>query len=343
MFIDSVVLTAEAGRGGHGSIAFRREKHVPKGGPSGGSGGKGGDIVVFCDPQAATLLDLRYRKQYKAKRGDHGSGEKKSGRGADDVIIRVPAGTLVYDDETGEQIADFTKAHQSKVVCRGGDGGRGNASFATPTIQAPRRAEDGYPGQSLRLRFELKVMADVGLVGRPNAGKSTLLSVVSAARPKVADYPFTTLKPHLGIVRAGEFESFVLADIPGLIEGAHLGKGLGHQFLRHIQRARVLVYLIDITEDDPKAVYQELRSELKEFDASLAGRPARIALTKADLMPDKSQQEERRALFDDPPHVISSVSGSGIPRWIRDVYEVQKALRLEQEQLDRELAEEDET
>lgn len=343
MFIDSVVLNAEAGRGGHGSIAFRREKHVPKGGPSGGSGGKGGDIVVLCDPQAATLLDLRYRRQYRARRGDHGSGDNKSGRGADDVIIRVPAGTLVFDDETGEQIADFTKGNQKKVVCRGGDGGRGNASFATPTIQAPRRAEDGYSGQSRKLRFELKVMADVGLVGRPNAGKSTLLSVVSAARPKVADYPFTTLEPHLGIVRVGEFESFVLADIPGLIEGAHLGKGLGHRFLRHIQRARVLVYLIDITEDDPRAVYSELQTELKEFDAGLATRPTLVALTKADLMPDKSLQDEHRALFDEPPLVISSVSGFGMPHWIRKVYEVQKALRMEEEQIDRELAEEDET
>jgi GTP-binding protein len=327
MFIDSVVVSAEAGGGGHGMIAFRREKHVPKGGPSGGNGGRGGDIVVVCDAHASTLLDLHYRRHYKAKRGQHGSGSDRHGRSSEDVIIRVPAGTLVYDDESGALLADLTQAEERVVVCRGGRGGRGNAAFATPTIQAPRTAEDGHPGEKRRLRFELKVMADVGLVGRPNAGKSTLLSVVSAAHPKIADYPFTTTEPHLGLVRVGDYESFVLADIPGLIEGAHRGKGLGHRFLRHVQRARVLVYLIDITEADPAAVRAELHSELERFDPQLTRRPALVTLSKIDLLTADSDRQQKMACFDAEPLLISAVTGEGMPVWTRRVHELHKEMQ----------------
>jgi len=337
MFVDSVVVSAQAGAGGHGMIAFRREKHVPKGGPSGGNGGHGGHIFVVCDPHASTLLDLRYRRHYKAQRGDHGSGSNKHGKSGSHLDIRVPVGTLVFDDDSGEAIADLTKAGDRVVVCRGGRGGRGNASFATPLIQAPRTAEDGRPGDSKMLRFELKVMADVGLVGRPNAGKSTLLSSVSAARPKVADYPFTTTEPHLGIVRAGDFESFVLADIPGLIEGAHAGRGLGHQFLRHIQRARVLVYLVDITDPDPVGTHTELQQELEQFDATLLDRPSLVVLSKIDLCLDPEQRQEKQALFDVPPLLLSAVSREGLDRWIRQVFamhrvELEHQLRLAREE-----------
>lgn len=331
MFVDSVVVKGTAGNGGHGMIAFRREKHVPKGGPSGGNGGKGGDVIVQCDTQLMTLLDLRYRKHYKAKRGAHGSGSDKHGRSGADVTIPVPAGTTVFDDTTGEQLADLTEDGQSVVVCKGGRGGRGNAAFKSPTIQAPREAEDGRPGEIRQLRFELKVMADVGLVGRPNAGKSTLLATVSAARPKIADYPFTTLEPHLGIVGAGEFESFVLADIPGLIEGAHLGKGLGHRFLRHIQRTRVLVFLIDITESDPAAVLSELKSELEQFDPSLLDRKEIVTLSKIDLLPGLEERKRVAAAFASSPLLLSAVSGEGKQEWIRAAFELLKEAKAEEE------------
>lgn len=336
MFIDSVVVAAAAGTGGHGMIAFRREKHVPKGGPSGGDGGRGGDVIVVCDPQAHTLLDLRYRRHYKAGRGAHGSGSQRAGRSGEDVEIKVPMGTLVYDDESGDVLADLVTAGERVVVCKGGRGGRGNAAFTTPVMRAPRTAEDGRPGEVRKLRFELKVMADVGLVGRPNAGKSTLLSTVSAARPKIADYPFTTREPHLGIVRAGEFASFVLADIPGLIEGAHAGRGLGHQFLRHIQRARVLVFLIDITEPDPPAVLAELSNELEKFDASLLDRPRVLTLTKADLLTDPGAREAAAAQFSERPLVISAVTGEGMEAWVRQVYEMHRKLAAEAEAAARE-------
>ena len=320
MFVDSVVVFAQAGAGGSGMIAFRREKHVPKGGPSGGDGGRGGHVLVRCDPQATTLLDLRYRKHYKAGRGAHGSGSNKSGRSGEDVEIRVPVGTLIYDDATSEQLADLVTPDEQIVVCRGGRGGRGNAAFTSPVMRAPRTAEDGSPGEARTLRFELKIMADVGLVGRPNAGKSTLLAAVSAARPKIAPYPFTTREPHLGIVRAGEYASFVLADIPGLIEGAHQGRGLGHQFLRHIQRARVLVYLIDASDEDPPAVLAELRAELGAFDPNLLSRPSILTLSKADLLFDAEAREARRRTLSPEPLLISAVTGEGMEAWVRHVF-----------------------
>lgn len=311
-------------------IAFRREKHVPKGGPSGGNGGRGGDVIAVCDAQLATLLDLRYRRHYKGGRGAHGSGADKSGKSGHDALIRVPPGTVIFDHETGEPIADMTVDGQQVVICKGGRGGRGNAAFATALIQAPREAEDGRPGVERTLRFELKVIADVGLVGRPNAGKSTLLASVSAARPKIAEYPFTTLEPHLGIVRVGDYESFVLADIPGLIEGAHLGKGLGHRFLRHIQRTRVLVYLIDVTEPDPLSVLRELRFELERFDPELASRASVVTLSKIDLLPDSNRRAEVAGAFDPAPLLLSAVSGEGRNEWVRAAYELLKKVRAKQ-------------
>jgi GTP-binding protein len=332
MFVYSVVVSAEAGTGGHGMIAFRREKHVPKGGPSGGNGGRGGDIIVVCNDHLRTLLDLRYRRHYRAGRGDHGSGGNRAGRSAQDVEIPVPPGTLVYDDDSGDLLADITTTGQRVMVCCGGRGGRGNAAFASPTVRAPRKAEDGSPGEPRRLRFELKLMADVGLVGRPNAGKSTLLSVVSAARPKIAEYPFTTTEPHLGIVGVRELESFVLADIPGLIEGAHKGRGLGHRFLRHVQRARVLVYLIDITEEDPAAVQAELHHELEAFDTELAQRPAFVTLSKVDLLMEADLRQAKADIFDQPPLLISSVTGEGIEVWKHTANElIARAIESERE------------
>jgi GTP-binding protein len=241
------------------------------------------------------------------------------------VEVRVPPGTLVFDDESGEQIADLVTAGERFIVCRGGRGGRGNAAFTSPVMRAPRTAEDGSPGQVRKLRFELKVMADVGLVGRPNAGKSTLLSAVSAARPKIADYPFTTKEPHLGIVKAGDYASFVLADIPGLIAGAHAGRGLGHQFLRHIQRARVLIYLIDITDPEPVSVLRELQDELERFDPTLLQRPCTVTLTKADLCTAVADREAVQSRFDQAPLCISAVTGEGVSAWIRHVYALHEA------------------
>ena len=267
-------------------MSFHREKFVAKGGPDGGDGGRGGSIILKGDRQLRTLMDYVYRREYKAKRGQHGMGSNKHGRKGPDIILKVPLGTLVKDAENGEILADITEDGQSFVVARGGRGGKGNARFATPTHRSPREWEVGEPGEERRIELELKLIADIGLVGFPNAGKSTLLSTISAARPKIADYPFTTLAPNLGIVRYENFTSFIVADIPGLIEGAHEGKGLGHQFLRHIERTRALAYLIDITEEDPQAVYKTLWNELHSFSERLVHKPSIIVLTKIDLLDD---------------------------------------------------------
>ncbi len=283
MFVDRVHIRVRAGDGGNGVVSFRREAFVPKGGPDGGDGGRGGSVIFRVDPQLGTLLDLRYSPEIRAGNGRHGSGAKKTGKSGKDVVIRIPPGTVILEESSRKVLGDLTESGQELIVAKGGAGGRGNAHFATPTMRAPRKATPGKPGRELELRLELKLIADVGLVGMPNAGKSTLLSVVSAARPEIAEYPFTTLTPHLGIVRAGEMDSFVMADIPGLIEGAAEGKGLGHQFLRHIERTRVLCILIDTLDSAPGDTLETLLAELERYNADLPSRPRLVVRTKTDL------------------------------------------------------------
>ena len=290
MFIDEAVIEVEAGRGGNGCISFRREKHVPRGGPDGGDGGDGGSVLLTADTHLSTLLDFHYKRRYKAGSGGHGSGSNRRGRNGKSMTLRVPVGTLVYDADTGALLADLAYPGMQFVAARGGKGGRGNAHFATPTRQTPRFAEKGLPGERRTLRLELKLLADVGIVGMPNAGKSTLISRISAAKPKIADYPFTTLVPNLGVVQYQD-QSFVVADIPGLIEGAHAGVGLGHQFLRHVERARLLLYLIDVSPFaivPPLEAFEMLRRELELYNSDLAQKPALVALNKIDaLVPDE--------------------------------------------------------
>lgn len=283
MFIDRAKIEVLAGNGGNGIVSFRREKYVPKGGPNGGDGGKGGDVIIQTDVNLHTLLDFQYRRRFKAESGKHGQGANKTGRSGQDMIIRVPNGTIIKDSDTQEILADLAEIDQFIVVAKGGKGGRGNARFATPTHQTPRTAEPGEEGEIRTLLLELKLIADVGLVGLPNAGKSTLLSRLTAARPKIADYPFTTLAPNLGIVQYKEHLSFVMADIPGLIEGAHEGKGLGLDFLRHIERTKVLVYLIESVSENLFHDFEILRAELESYNAELLKRPSLVVLTKIDI------------------------------------------------------------
>jgi len=285
MFIDYVEIKVKAGKGGNGCTSFRREKYVPKGGPDGGDGGDGGDVIIKVDPHMTTLLDFRYVKHYKAKNGEEGKGASKHGKRGGDVWIKVPPGTIVKDVETKKILVDLTKEEQIYVVAKGGKGGKGNARFKSPTHQAPRRSEPGAKGEEKKLSLELKLLADVGVVGQPNVGKSTLLAKLSSARPKIADYPFTTLSPNLGMVRLNETKSFVLADIPGLVEGAHEGKGLGLQFLKHIQRTKLLLYLLDVTSPDVRGDYEALQNEIKLFDPQLFRRPRVVAINKIDLSP----------------------------------------------------------
>lgn len=283
MFIDFATLTIAAGNGGDGCVSFRREKFIPKGGPDGGDGGKGGDVIFTVDTNRSTLLDFRYNHHYEAENGKHGSGNKMSGKGGNDVSIPVPQGTLIRDKATKEILADLVNADQKWIAAKGGKGGKGNSNFATSVNRAPRKATPGKSGEYKELILELKLIADVGLVGLPNAGKSTLLSVVSAARPKIADYPFTTLEPNLGIVKVSEFRSFVMADIPGLIEGASEGKGLGHRFLRHIERTRLLVILIPMDSTNPEEELNVLVNELEKYSPELAKKPRIIVRSKSDL------------------------------------------------------------
>ncbi len=288
MFVDRATITVKAGDGGNGSVSFRREKYIPKGGPDGGDGGDGGSVVLVADENINTLLDFQGRPEWKATGGEPGRGKQQYGLAGDDLIIRVPPGTMVLNDETGELIADLGPG-QRHVIAKGGRGGRGNDRFKTSTNQAPKTAESGQPGERLRIRLELKLIADVGIVGLPNAGKSTLLSVVTDARPKIADYPFTTLTPQLGIAELDQKRRLVIADIPGLIEGAADGHGLGHEFLRHVERTRVLVHLVDIAPadgSDPLANYRLIREELARYSPMLAEKPEVIALNKADLLDD---------------------------------------------------------
>lgn len=320
MFIDEVRIYVKAGDGGNGCLAFRREKYVPRGGPSGGDGGRGGDVILVSSQHYSTLLHFRYNPEHKAGRGRHGEGSNKTGRDAESIELPVPVGTVVYDAGSGELLHDFTVPGERFVVARGGRGGRGNARFATSTHQAPTEHEPGKPGEERRLRLELKLLADVGLVGFPNAGKSTLISRISAARPKIADYPFTTLEPHLGVVALEEGHTFVVADIPGLIEGAHLGQGLGTRFLRHVERTRLLVHLVDVSEAsgrDPVRDFDVVLNELSSFSAELARKPMLVVATKIDVAQDPARVESLREMASGrglPFHEISSVTGLGIER-----------------------------
>lgn len=290
-FIDEAIVTVKAGDGGNGIVSFRREKYVPKGGPDGGDGGKGGDVYVVCDDNTNTLVDYRFTRRYDAKRGENGGAKNCSGRGADDIYLSVPIGTTVVDTETGEVLADLTKKGQTARIAKGGDGGQGNTHFKTSTNQAPRRATPGFPGELKVLKFELKVVADVGLIGLPNAGKSTFIRQVSAAKPKVANYPFTTLVPNLGVVDVGKHRSFVMADIPGLIEGASEGAGLGIRFLKHVARTRRLLHLVDVQPidgSDPVANAQVIFNELEKFSPELSKLPQILILNKIDQVPEES-------------------------------------------------------
>jgi GTP-binding protein len=317
MFIDEARITVKAGDGGHGCIAFRREKFVAKGGPSGGDGGKGGDICLVTDKNENTLLKFRYNHIFRAQRGRHGEGSNRQGKSGDNLDISVPIGTVVYDDETGELVHDFTQPNERVIVAKGGRGGHGNAHFASSVNRVPHRAQDGLPGEEKTLRLELKLLADVGLVGYPNAGKSTLISRISAARPKIADYPFTTLEPHLGVVSVDIDRTFVVADIPGLIEGAHLGAGLGVQFLRHIERTRVLLHMIDVSgmsERDPVDEFHAINKELSEHNPDLPLKPKIIVASKMDAaVPEKVRTLEQWCRQNDFDFVrISSVTGEGL-------------------------------
>jgi GTP-binding protein len=297
LFIDYAKIRVKAGNGGDGAVSFRREKFVPKGGPDGGDGGKGGNIIIIGDPNVNTLLDYRYNKRYKAANGAAGAGARKSGHGGEDLVLRMPLGTEIFqilEDGRKLKLADVTDADEEIILAKGGRGGKGNSNFATPTNQAPRHATPGKHTSEMELELVLKLMADVGLVGFPNAGKSTLLSVLSAARPKIADYEFTTLEPMLGVVWVSDYQHFVMADIPGIIEGAHIGKGLGHQFLRHIQRTSILLYLIDINSEDPVEAYRTLRAELYLYDNFMEKKPFTIVLSKLDTLPEDEQKERVR-------------------------------------------------
>ena len=284
MFIDRVVIHVSAGTGGSGCTSFRREYRVPMGGPDGGDGGQGGDVIVRGDSNMSTLLDYTYRDRWTAERGEHGKGSNKTGRSGEDVVLPVPPGTMIRDTASGEFLGEVLEDGQEIVIARGGRGGKGNAFFATATHQAPREWQPGEEGESRTIELELKLIADVGLVGQPNAGKSTLLSVISAARPKIADYPFTTLSPNLGVVQLSDHRSFVVADIPGIIEGAHEGKGLGLRFLRHIERTRLLAVLIPIDALDWQAEYDQLRREIEAYSTELSQKPHCVVFTKMDLM-----------------------------------------------------------
>jgi GTP-binding protein len=325
-FIDQAHIRVRGGDGGKGAVAFRREKYVPKGGPSGGDGGDGGSVVLEVDEGLSTLLDYRYRHEYRAPSGENGGNKDMYGRGGVDLVLRVPPGTQVYDDQSGRLMSDLQRHGQRLVAARGGRGGRGNIHFATPTDRAPRRCEPGTPGVERMLRLELKLLADVGLLGFPNVGKSSLIARISAARPKIADYPFTTLVPNLGVVRLSGDRSFVVADVPGLIEGAHAGTGLGDRFLRHLERTRLLVHLIEINpapDRNPDSDYRALRKELALYDPALAERPEIIVLSKIDLPDTRAElpalkqafTRQNRAVF-----AVSAVTGEGLPDLLEAIW-----------------------
>ena len=319
MFIDFTEVTLEAGKGGKGSVHFRREKFVPKGGPDGGDGGRGGHIIFLTDSNLHTLQDIRYRKKYKAEDGSNGGGSRKTGKCGQDIIIKVPVGTLIREKNSTNIIADLTEDNSSIILCRGGRGGHGNIRYKTSTNQAPRISQPGEKGEAGVYEIELKILADVGLVGLPNAGKSTLLSKLSSARPKIANYPFTTLEPKLGIVKYGEYSSFVMADIPGLIEGASEGKGLGHQFLRHVERNKILLFLIDSQDPDPNRTFQTLRNEMYQYNSDLKIKPIIVCQTKVDLEVEGQNQWNQ---IDKEIIKISSLTGKGLNTLVKKIISI---------------------
>ncbi|MFS0647127.1 GTPase ObgE [Siminovitchia sp. 179-K 8D1 HS] len=339
MFVDRVKIYVKGGDGGNGMVAFRREKYEPMGGPAGGDGGKGASVIFVVDEGLRTLMDFRYQKHFKGKRGENGMSKGQHGKGAEDLVVKVPPGTVVTDDDTGEVIADLIKDGQKAVIAKGGRGGRGNIRFATPANPAPEIAENGEPGQERNITLELKLLADVGLVGFPNAGKSTFLSVVSAAKPKIADYHFTTIKPNLGVVATDDDRSFVMADLPGLIEGAHEGVGLGHQFLRHVERTRVIVHVIDMSGmegRDPYEDYRTINEELQQYNMRLLERPQIIVANKMDMPAAGINLEEFKEKFQDdyPVYPISAISREGVREVlfaIADLLEVTPQFPLHEE------------
>jgi len=338
MFVDEVDIHVEAGSGGRGCLAFRREKYVPRGGPSGGDGGLGGSVFVVASPHTNTLINYRFHPEFSAERGDHGQGSNRTGRNGENLELAVPIGTLVYE-KTGDAehpmrlLADLAEEGQRVLVAKGGRGGLGNAHFATSTNRAPRKVQPGEPGEIKDLRLELKLLADVGLVGFPNAGKSTLISRISAARPKIADYPFTTLTPNLGVVQMSGDRSFVVADVPGLIEGAHRGLGLGHQFLRHLERTKVLIHLVDVSSAsgrDPVDDFETVRTELELFDQAFASKPQIVAANKIDAMDDEdrlTRLEKRAKKLKLPFFRISGVTGEGVPALLESAWKHLAAAR----------------
>ncbi len=335
MWVDEVTVEVEAGRGGDGVSSFRREKFVPRGGPDGGSGGEGGSIWLEARAEQNTLAGFRYRPHYRGERGRNGEGANRTGRSGGDLVLAVPRGTLVFDEETGEPLGDLTEEGQRLLVARGGRGGRGNASFATATNRAPRRHDPGAPGQQRKLRLELRLLADVGLVGLPNAGKSTFVSRVSAARPKIADYPFTTLVPHLGVVDVSEEAAFVIADVPGLIPGASQGAGLGDRFLRHLSRTAGLVYFIDVSESserEPASDLEALRKEIRAYGRGMEEKPAAVAANKIDALADPSRLSSLEAAAREmgvPFFAVSSATGEGCREMVQELFRLLVRDRVE--------------
>lgn len=332
MFVDRAKIYVKGGDGGNGMIAFRREKYVPMGGPAGGDGGRGGHVIFIADDNLSTLMDFKYHRHFKAERGVHGQGKNMHGAAGEDMLVKVPAGTLIRDDDTGNLIADLVENGQQAIVARGGRGGRGNARFSNSVNRAPSVSENGEPGEERYIRLELKLLADVGLVGFPNAGKSTFISRVSAARPKIADYPFTTLVPNLGVVQTKSRDAFVIADIPGLIEGAHEGTGLGHEFLRHIERTRLLIFVLDTAQTEGRDVladYETLRSELEHYRADLLERPWLVAANKMDL-PDAGDNLVRlTSRFGDKVYPVSAATGEGLESVMEKTWELLQSIPRE--------------
>lgn len=334
-FVDEATIYVKAGDGGRGCVSFRREKYVPRGGPDGGDGGKGGDVILRASRSLRTLLDFKYRQHHVAERGGHGEGSNRTGRNGGDLEIHVPAGTVIHDGETGEILADLMKEGDLFVIARGGKGGKGNARFATPTRQAPRYAQEGIAGEERWIRMELKLLADVGIIGLPNVGKSTLISRISAARPKIADYPFTTLTPNLGVVRYGNEETFVIADIPGLIEGAHRGAGLGIKFLRHVERTTLLLHLLDISGEpaaDPWHDYEMINRELASFDPAMIEKPQVVAVNKLDLPATRERLKKAIPFFRKKGislFPVSAATGEGLAELLSEIVRALKGRETE--------------